>query len=314
MGEDSLIAPVEDSHTWLTGNYMWDDATALVDAIESGDWKDQALTGTVAALDLISVVLDPLGSVIELGISWLMEQIEPVRQWLDELTGDADVIASHVETWKNIAKRKLEWAERLRSAVEDDLGEWQGAAADAYREKIQHGVNAAAGLAGTAYAIAAATEAAGVLVATTRDIVRDLIANLAATLMARLPSWIAQEAVTMGGATPAVAAQIIGWIAGTLGRIISYSTALYESLTALKQLMEWLPRWFAPANPAAATAIPAAAGRAGTAACRPTRPRPRRAPRPRWTPCRWAAGMPAAAPYRGPRRGRRRTANCCLRT
>lgn len=239
MGDDSLIAPVEDSHTWLTGNYLWDDTTALIDAIESGDWKDQTLAATVAALDLISVAMDPIGSVARLGLSWLMEQLEPLREWLDQLTGDSDVIASHVETWKNIGDKKLDYAERLQAAVDDDLAEWKGAAADAYREKIQHGVNAAAGLAGTAYAMAAATEAAGVLVATTRDFVRETLADLAATLMARLPTWIAEEVVTLGWATPHVAVQITGWIVGALGRIISYTTALFESLTALKQLMEW---------------------------------------------------------------------------
>ncbi|RRS01372.1 hypothetical protein [Glycomyces terrestris] len=62
MGGDSLVAPVEDSHTWLTGNYLWDDATALIGAIEAGEWKDQALAGTVAALDVLSLVLDPVGS------------------------------------------------------------------------------------------------------------------------------------------------------------------------------------------------------------------------------------------------------------
>lgn len=242
MGEDSLIAPVEDSHTWLTGNYLWDDATALVDAIESGDWKDQALTGTVAALDVISLILDPLGSLASLGAEWLMEQVEPLRRWLDDLAGNADVIASHVESWKNIAQQKLEWSDRLRTAVEDDLAEWRGEAADAYREKIQHGVNAAAGLAGTAFAMAAATEAAGVLVATTRDIVRGLIAEAAATLAVRVPQWCAEAGlatVTLGATAPLVVANVTGFVARVLSRIISYSMALHESLTALKQLMEW---------------------------------------------------------------------------
>ena len=242
MAEDSLIAPVEDSHTWLSGNYLWDDATALVDAIESGDWKNQALAGSVAALDMISLALDPIGSLASLGAEWLMEQVQPLRQWLDDLTGDADVIASHVETWKNLAEQQLDWAERLRAAVDGDLAEWKGAAANAYRAKIQHGVNAAAGLAGTAYAIAAATEAAGVLVATTRDIVRGLVAEAVATLAVRVPLWCAEAGlatVSAGGTIPFVIMQVAGFVTRVVGRILTYALALQDSLSALKKLMEW---------------------------------------------------------------------------
>ncbi|RRS01373.1 hypothetical protein [Glycomyces terrestris] len=171
-----------------------------------------------------------------------MEQVEPLRQWLDDLAGEADVIASHVETWKNIGQSKLDYAERLQAAVDQDLADWRGEAADAYRAKIQHGVNAAAGLAGTAYAMAAATEAAGVLVATTRDIVRELVAGAVATLVVRVPMWCAEAGiatVTLGSTAPAVVAQVTGFVAGKVARIVSYLIALQESLAALRKLMEW---------------------------------------------------------------------------
>jgi len=75
------------------------------------------------------------------------------------------------------------------------------------------------------------TQAAGNLVAFTRDIVRDLIADL----VARVIVWALEALLVF--TIPVVASQIAAAVSKWAGRISSYLTALIESLTNLRQLL-----------------------------------------------------------------------------
>ncbi|MEH0934217.1 hypothetical protein [Micromonospora psammae] len=94
-----------------------------------------------------------------------------------------------------------------------------------------HNVEAMSGLGAVSTAMAVATQAAGSLVAFTRDIVRDLIADL----VARVVVW-AVEAIFVV-TIPVIAAQIAAAVVKWAARILTYVTALVTSLTNLSRLI-----------------------------------------------------------------------------
>jgi uncharacterized protein YukE len=231
MSDPSLIAPVQSSREVWTGSGLADSIEGLVDAIRTEGWVDDALAGAALGVEVAATVMDPVSALLANGIGWAMEYFEPLREVLDELTGKPDVIASHAATWNRMAAELASISADLKSALEDDLPDWHGDAADAYHRLMVHNVDAIGGLGAVSAAMASATEGAGGLVEMTREIVRDLIADL----VARVIVWVAEAIFVV--TIPVIASQIAAAVVKWAGRILVYTTGLITSLTNLKKLL-----------------------------------------------------------------------------
>jgi uncharacterized protein YukE len=231
VSEGSLVAPVESSRQAWTGSSLGEGVQDLVSAIQSEGWVDDVLAGAGVALEVVSLAIDPFSTLLANGLGWLMEHFEPLRQVLDELTGMPDVVASHAATWDNVAAELASMTQDLASSLSRDVSGWVGSAAEGYQALMVNNVDALDGLSGISAGMAAATQAAGVLVQFTRDIVRDLIADLVAKVVV-----YAVEAIFVV-TIPAVTAQVVAAVAKWTGRILSYVNALITSLTNLRTLL-----------------------------------------------------------------------------
>jgi uncharacterized protein YukE len=231
MSDNSLIAPVQsDRHAYdragLVEGYF-----DMVAAFKSDGWVDDALGVSGFALEVVGSVMDPFSALFSNGIGWAMEYFEPLREMLEELTGKADVVMSHAQTWTNMSAELTAIAEDLQSFLASDMPSWTGDAADSYQALMVHNVNAANAMSATAEALAAATEGAGGLVQVTHDLVRDLIAELVAHVVV----W-AIEAIFVV-TLPVIAAQIVAAVVKWAGIILGYGMALVQSLQNLKALL-----------------------------------------------------------------------------
>lgn len=231
MSESSLIADVVSTRRPWTGAAAADSFQGLVESIRSEGWVDDLLAGAAFGVEVAATVMDPFSALLANGLGWAMEYFEPLRQMLDELTGMPDVIASHAATWTNIANELQSIGADLSVYLGTDLPDWQGQAANAYHALMGHNVGALNGLSGISAAMAEATQAAGNLVAFTRDVVRDLIADL----VARVVVW-AVEAIFVV-TIPVIAGQIAAAVVKWSGRILTYVTALITSLSNLTRLL-----------------------------------------------------------------------------
>ncbi|GAA1604881.1 WXG100 family type VII secretion target [Actinoplanes couchii] len=200
-------------------------------AVDSGSWADQALAGGAFAAETVATVLDPFSALLAGGLGWAMEHFEPLREILDRIAGMPDLVIAHAAAWQTVAADLAGMSGDLATALSTGVSDWQGAAADTYRRLMAHNVDSMGGLSVLATTMASATEAAGNLVAFTRDLVRDLIADL----VARVIVWAAEALLVV--TIPVVAAQIASAVAKWSGRIASYVSALITSLTNLTRLL-----------------------------------------------------------------------------
>ncbi|GAA1635649.1 hypothetical protein [Actinoplanes couchii] len=230
---DPLVAQPHDSTTWSTGLGLVEDARLISAGIQDNSWVDVTLGGFGGALDTLAVTVDPLGSLFAWGVGWLMEHVKPLRDALDWLAGRPDEIAAHAETWRNVSAAAAAAGQRYTDAVRTQTAGWQGLAGDAYRGHAGEQLAAVEGIAIVTKAISYAVEGAGLLVAMVREIVRDLVAQFVATLAVRLPQWLAAEGVTLGLATPVVAAQVATLVSRWVNRIQHFIRALLDSLRRL---------------------------------------------------------------------------------
>ncbi|MEU8611198.1 hypothetical protein AB0C29_24755 [Actinoplanes sp. NPDC048791] len=238
MSANPLVAQSHDSTTWYTGLGLVEDAAAITDGIRDNSWVDGTLGGVGASLDMLSLAVDPLGTLVSWGVAWLMEHVQPLKDALDWLAGNADEVAAHAATWSNVAaftdEARQQYADRLRTEVSG----WFGASGDAYRAHAGMQLQVLEGLATAAQGISYAVEGAGLLVALVRGIVRDLIAEFIGTLAARLPQWLAEAGLTLGIATPVVIGQVATLVAKWVNRIQHFVRGLLSSLRRLSTKLD----------------------------------------------------------------------------
>ncbi|WP_406044927.1 WXG100 family type VII secretion target [Micromonospora sp. NBC_00898] len=224
-----VAAPVEGPANPWAGVWIAEDIQLIGDGIRNGSWIDGTLGVVGASLDGLALVSDPVGSLLQYGVAWIIEHVRPLTEALDWLAGDPAQIAAHVQTWRNVAGSLRDEAESLARAVRMDVAEWSGSAGPAYRARAGEQQQAVAGLSRAADTMALATEAAGILIAAVRLMVRDAIA----TCVSRLIVYAVEEAASFGFATPLVVEQVTTTVAAWGAKIAQWLRGLLASLRRL---------------------------------------------------------------------------------
>lgn len=231
-----LVAEPEPVRQELSGIRLVDSAEALLRAVESRSWVEAGLAGTAVALDTLAYTIDPIGFLAQGFLSAAIEYFEPLRKALDWLAGEPAVIEAYARTWQNIGEAVGAVAQDHGTATLRGVEAWGGVAGDSYRHAAARQSACLAGAASCAYTVSAVVSTAGVLVATVRALVRDLVAFAVATVIARVPQWLAEEAVTGGVATPHVLAAISVVVARTVNQVEQVLLKMVVSLSRLQQL------------------------------------------------------------------------------
>ena len=237
-GNPLVAAGIDAPNDAWAGVWIAEDIELIAQGVRDGSWVDGTLGVVGAGLDALAMIADPVGALLQYGVSWLIEHVKPLSDALDWLAGDPRQIATHAQTWRNVAGSLRGDAAELARAVRSDASEWAGAAGDAYRARAQQQQQCLGGLASAADAMAAVTEGAGYLIAAVRILVRDAIA----TVVSRLVVYAAEEVASLGLATPLVIAQVTTLIASWAAKIARMLSALIRSLHKLSGESRMLAR------------------------------------------------------------------------
>lgn len=220
---------------WYAGVGLWTDLDAIQKDIESGNALDLGLDAVTLGLDGLSAVIDPFGALISAGVGWLLEHVKPLKLLLDLTAGEPNIIQAKSETWGSISVALKDDAAEYNTSVEPQTAEWNGKAADAYRNWSKKAAAFVDTTGKCADGMAALVKMAGIAAATVRTFLRNIIA----TLVGKLIDWALELLATRGGATPLVAEQAKVEIARTVARAIQAMKALFK---VTKQIMTMLDR------------------------------------------------------------------------
>ncbi|MEV0153942.1 ADP-ribosyltransferase [Micromonospora sp. NPDC050686] len=232
-----LVAQRQDSTQWYSGVGVAESIADLRSGIESGSWVDLTIGGFGTSMEALAFCTDPLGSLVSWGVAWLIEHVQPLSDALDWLAGDPDQIAAYAQTWRNVARHVGGQATALGAAVTNELAEWTGTAADAYRRYAERHLHSLTEIGGAADLLGLIVEGAGLLVSLVRELVRDLIADFVSVLAVRLWEWLAEAGLTLGIATPWVATQVSALVAKWVAKVAKLLTALASSISRLRPIL-----------------------------------------------------------------------------
>jgi RHS repeat-associated protein len=224
-GNPLVAAPVETT-TAVTGIGIAESCVDLAHGVSNGDWVESGLGLLGAGLEVLSMVIDPLGTLASYGVSWLIEHVRPLKEALDWFAGDPPVIRSFSETWANVAGEVNKVAQDLQTEANSGTAGWTGAAADAYRRHTAETADAVAGAGTLADGISAGVMIMGEVVAFVREFVRDMVGEL----VGRLISWALEVAATLGLATPLVVAQATAAISKVVNKVADLCRKLVKTI------------------------------------------------------------------------------------
>jgi len=235
-----LVAEAQSSTTWYTGLGLVEDVAQVSSGIQNDSWVDGTLGTVGGALDIVGMAIDPRGSLVAWGVSWLMEHVKPLKEALDWLAGNPDEISAHAQTWENVAKFTLDAQHAYSDAIKAETAEWVGPSGDAYRQHAGTHLTVMEGISKAAHGIHYGVMGAGLIVGLVRGIVRDLIAQFVGTLAARLPQWLAEAGLTLGLGTPVVIGQVVALVSKWVNKIQKFIRALLNSLKKLIPMLKKL--------------------------------------------------------------------------
>jgi len=231
----SLVAAPVDTTSAFSGAFIVTDGQALADAIRSGNWVEGGIAGFSAAMDTVAAVMDPIGTLIANGLGWLLDHIEPLKGWLNDLTGNAAEVQAFAATWNNVGARMNELGVTARNRLADLHG-LSGETITAYTAHVQ-GLSQHLTTSGQwAGAISTGLSMASSLVQMTHDLVRDAISQIVGMAISAAITAVA----TVGLATPVIAAQVGSRVSALVPRISKTITTVVNAFTKLRGLVEEL--------------------------------------------------------------------------
>lgn len=232
MSDNPLVAEAEGPSA-TSGTFLVDDVTKLAGDLANGSWKSGAMLGVTTAIDLAATVSDPIGSLIAAGLGWLMDHLSPLKDWLNDLTGNAGEVEAFARTWENVAARLSEESQQLARRAATDLSHMEGPAVEAYLEHVRGLSEHLEALAKASEGVGGAISAAAMMVDIVHGIVRDVLAQVVGSLI----SYAAEEVFSLGLATPLVVEQATTRVSEATARVSNTVRDLVSSVKALEQLI-----------------------------------------------------------------------------
>lgn len=249
MGPAPIVAPRVDSTRWYTSSTILQEMHDIGEGVSSRNWVEAGVGAFGMAADVAGAVIDPIGTLVSWGAGWLIEHIKPLSDMLDWVSGDPDQVAAYGQTWRNVATTTNGNADVYKGYVDGDLKSWADPTGDMYRSLAASRYEAMHEMAASAEVISKITDA----LATVVGIVRAGIKWLISFILGKIVSWLAEEAASLGLATPLVVAQAISGVAKVVSKATKLIKDLMASLKKLKEAIEaykWLVKTIKIAKPA----------------------------------------------------------------
>ena len=200
--------------------------------LRSGDVTNLVDSAQGLVEEVGNLVLDPVGGIAGSVVEWILQHVDPLKSWVNQLTGDSGQVYGMSASWDSISSSLASIAEELESAASSDFADMHGEAVGAYQERQAvvysaiNGVSEASGAFGEALS----------KVADSVDNIHDSVVSAIADIVVTCFEVAAEEICTLGLATPAAAAQVTSKTSKWVNRIEPVLEVLMSALQAIEAI------------------------------------------------------------------------------
>ena len=174
--------PVYTRSEWMDGS---DDALGPIgdirDAViqlDAGDWKGGAESALSAVEGIGEIALGGLAGLVSFGVDILLNYVDPLKFWMDQLTGDSAQVNGMAMTWASIGDSLRSTASELDSGSSSDMQNMKGESVSRYLSRQGQVVGSINTLADASATVGSAVAKAAELVKKTHDYVCKLISDI----------------------------------------------------------------------------------------------------------------------------------------
>ena len=174
--------PVYTRSEWMDGS---DDALGPIgdirDAViqlDAGDWKGGAESALSAVQGVGEIALGGLAGLVSFGVDILLNYVDPLKFWMDQLTGDSAQVNGMAMTWASIGDSLRSTASELDSGSSSAMQNMKGESVSRYLSRQGQVVGSINTLADASATVGSAVAKAAELVKKTHDYVCKLISDI----------------------------------------------------------------------------------------------------------------------------------------
>ena len=221
-----------DNTTPTEGLAVFDTLYNAAQDLRSGDVTNLVDSARGLVEEAGNLMLDPVGGIAGSVVEWIMQHVDPLKTWINQLTGDSGQVYGMSASWDSISSSLASIAEELENAAASDFADMHGEAVRAYQERQAvvysaiNGVSEASGAFGEALS----------KVADSVDNIHDAVVSAIADIVVTCFEVVAEEVCTFGLATPVAAAQVAGKTSKWVGRIEPILEVLVNALQAIEAI------------------------------------------------------------------------------
>ena len=213
-----------------------DDLYRSAVAVSNGDFGGVITAIETARATMHAFELNPWNIFAEMAISFILDHVGPLKEMLNDFTGDSAQVFGMSASWQSIAESLASIADEIDSSSSSAMSNMTGQAVDAYLFRQQTVSEAMRAVAENASAFSGVLTDTANIVDAIHDLVRDAISDVIVTCVSAVITSIA----TLGAAAPAesveITAKVTGWVT-TIGQI---GQALVQLLQAIKAVFDGL--------------------------------------------------------------------------
>ena len=164
-GSDDALGPIGDIR----------DAVIQLDA---GDWKGGAESALSAVQGIGEIAVGGLAGLVSFGVDILLNYVDPLKFWMDQLTGDSAQVNGMAMTWASIGDSLRSTASELDSGSSSAMQNMKGESVSRYLSRQGQVVGSINTLADASATVGSAVAKAAELVKKTHDYVCKLISDI----------------------------------------------------------------------------------------------------------------------------------------
>lgn len=159
---------------------------------------------------------DPMAAeakLVDAGLSFLIDLIEPLQQCLDQVTGDAKALEARAADWGRLAGRLRDSVPPIEDLARAARQTWDGRAAEAFSATMAEFTETVAGAAAACDGVTLLLRMSAELMAGAQGLIVDLIRQVVEYMIVAEAAAAASAALTMGASEAAALTSILGRVA-----------------------------------------------------------------------------------------------------
>lgn len=201
----------------------------------------QECTSLIVSLGMNAAMIaaDPLGWLVEQGLGFLIEVVQPIEDAIHAVSGDGPALDQASGNFANIAKGLHDLRNKYDEQIVESLQDWAGAGAEAGGTKLAQFAKGIDGAAAQADAVSQILAVSSRMMTTVEEFIKSLLSELVIWMISIWIPALASATFTFGGSTAAAASATTARVAADASRTAKVVNKLTR---ALEKIMDFLRR------------------------------------------------------------------------